>query len=243
MGMHSFGERGARGPTMRPFPSILLSVALGSFVAIHAGCAGHIARSQPQVRPVEARVLIGRLVPAQVPDRAGWAADIHAAFVALGIDANTSNVCAVVAVTEQESTFRANPTVAGLNRIVRDEIFRRAEQARVPALLVRAALELHSGDGRTYAARMEAAKTEKELSDAFVDFIGMVPLGQTLFANRNPIRTGGPMQVSIEFAEQQTRLERYPYSMEKTVRDEVCRVMEGGREAFERRWKRLGREV
>ncbi|MDA8119655.1 MAG: hypothetical protein M0Z85_06295, partial [Gammaproteobacteria bacterium] len=30
---------------------------------------------------------------------------------------------------------------------------------------------------------------------------------------------------------------------EKAVRDEVCRVMEGGREAFSRRWKRLGREV
>ena len=30
---------------------------------------------------------------------------------------------------------------------------------------------------------------------------------------------------------------------EKAVREEVCRVMEGGREAFSRRWARLGREV
>ena len=30
---------------------------------------------------------------------------------------------------------------------------------------------------------------------------------------------------------------------EKAVREEVCRVMEGGRDAFERRWKRLGREI
>jgi len=30
---------------------------------------------------------------------------------------------------------------------------------------------------------------------------------------------------------------------EKALRDEVCRVMEGGREAFERRWKRLGKKV
>lgn len=30
---------------------------------------------------------------------------------------------------------------------------------------------------------------------------------------------------------------------EKAVREEVCRVMEGGREAFTRRWKRLGKEV
>lgn len=30
---------------------------------------------------------------------------------------------------------------------------------------------------------------------------------------------------------------------DKAVRDEVCRVMEGGLDAFERRWKRLGREI
>lgn len=30
---------------------------------------------------------------------------------------------------------------------------------------------------------------------------------------------------------------------QKSVREEVCRVMEGGREAFSRRWARLGREV
>jgi hypothetical protein len=27
------------------------------------------------------------------------------------------------------------------------------------------------------------------------------------------------------------------------VRDEVCQVMEGGRDAFEQRWARLGREI
>ena len=30
---------------------------------------------------------------------------------------------------------------------------------------------------------------------------------------------------------------------EEAVRGEVCRVMEGGREAFSRRWARLGREI
>jgi len=30
---------------------------------------------------------------------------------------------------------------------------------------------------------------------------------------------------------------------EQRVRDEVCRIMEGGREAFSRRWARLGREA
>jgi energy-coupling factor transporter ATP-binding protein EcfA2 len=30
---------------------------------------------------------------------------------------------------------------------------------------------------------------------------------------------------------------------DKQVREEVCRVMEGGREAFASRWKRLGKEI
>ncbi len=43
---------------------------------------------------------------------------------------------------------------------------------------------------------------------------------------------GGQCKVTVPGALQQ-----------KTVRDEVCRVMEGGREAFARRWERLGREI
>jgi hypothetical protein len=30
---------------------------------------------------------------------------------------------------------------------------------------------------------------------------------------------------------------------EKALRDEVCRVMEGGRDAFEQRYRRLGKEL
>ena len=33
----------------------------------------------------------------------------------------------------------------------------------------------------------------------------MVPMGRTLFGGFNPVHTGGPMQVSIDFAEQQAR--------------------------------------
>ena len=49
--------------------------------------------------------------------------------------------------------------------------------------------------------------------------ISMVPMGQTLFGSLNPVRTGGPMQVSIAFAEQHTK--GYPWKMDGTVRQEV----------------------
>ncbi len=49
----------------------------------------------------------------------------------------------------------------------------------------------------------------------------MVPMGKTFLASRNPIRTGGPMQVSIAFAEGQTASNRYPYPIAHSIRHEV----------------------
>ena len=115
--------------------------------------------------------------------------------------AERGGACAVLAVTEQESSFRADPAVPNLGKIAREEIDRRAERLGVPGLAVGLALRLRSPDGTTYAERIDAAKTEKQLSEIFEDFIGMVPLGKRLFAGYNPVRTGGPMQVSIAFAE------------------------------------------
>jgi len=53
------------------------------------------------------------------------------------------------------------------------------------------------------------------------DLIGSVPLGKQLFANANPVRTGGPMQVSIAFAEQHAKDHAYPYPIGSSIRDEV----------------------
>ena len=175
----------------------------------------------PEPTPAESRAQIARLLPPQTPDRAGWATDIYAAFAALRIAPSIDNACAVMAVTEQESTFRADPSVPGLAAITWREIDRRAESAGVPSLAVRAALLLPSPNGRTYSARIDAARTEKELSDIFEDVIGMVPLGKSLFGGYNPVRTGGPMQVSVTFAEQQAAARPYPYPVAGNLRHEV----------------------
>ena len=173
------------------------------------------------MRPEDVRARIAALLPTSVPDRAGWAVDVYAAFDALRIEPSIANVCAVLAITEQESTYRADPAVPGLGRIAREEIDRRAERAGVPRLLVQAALQLRSPDSRTYSERIDAAKTEKELSDLFEDFIAQVPLGQRFFAGYNPVRTGGPMQVSIEFSESHIKARSYPYRVTGSIRDEV----------------------
>lgn len=173
------------------------------------------------MRPAEVRSQIASLIPPAVPDREGWAVDIYAAFAALGIAPTPPNLCAVLAVTEQESSFRADPAVPDLGRIARAEIDRRAERIGVPAFAVDLALGLRSPDGRSYGDRIASVKTERELSAIFEDFIGMVPLGKRLFADLNPVRTGGPMQVSIAFAEAQERQRGYPYPVDGSIRHEV----------------------
>ena len=158
-------------------------------------------------------------MPADIPDREGWATDIYAAFSAQDIAPTTQNLCAVLAVAEQESTFQADPPVPGLPKIARGEIDRRASSLHVPGFLVDAALRIHSPDGRSYAERLANVHTERELSAVFEDFIGMVPMGQRLFDGLNPVHTAGPMQVSIDFAEAHAK--DYPYSLEGSIRHEV----------------------
>ncbi|WP_028630493.1 DUF1615 domain-containing protein [Metapseudomonas resinovorans] len=174
---------------------------------------------EPVLRPAEVRAKVVRLMPSSVADRQGWAADIQAAFAAQDIPPTNSNLCAVLAVTEQESTYQVDPQVPGLAKIARQEIQRRASRVHVPAFLVSSALKLDSPNGKTYEQRLSRVRTEKELSVIFDDFIGMVPLGQKLFGNFNPVHTGGPMQVSIAFAE--ANAQGYPYPVKGSIRQEV----------------------
>ena len=207
---------------MNVFCRLLTVVALAG-AALLAGCAV-TEPAAPEARgasPSEVRAQIVQLMPASMRDRSGWAVDIYAAFSALRIEPSLSNVCSVLAVTEQESTYRVDPPVPRLGAIAWEEIDRRADKAGIPKLLVHAALRITSTDGRSYAERIDAAKTEKHLSDLFQDFIGRVPMGQRLFVNYNPVRTGGPMQVSIDFAERHAREKPYPYPLAGSVRDEV----------------------
>lgn len=191
--------------------SMLLLAAL-------AGCSTR-APEAPTRSVDEVRSELRTLLPPKLADRDGWARDIAVAFSAQGLDASRGNLCAALAVTEQESSFRADPVVPGLAGMARQEIERRMAALPVPGFLVEAALDLESPTGRTYRQRLAQVRTERQLSEVFEDFIGMVPMGRRLFAGLNPVRTGGPMQVSIAFAESHAR--DYPYPVEDSIRAEV----------------------
>ena len=171
--------------------------------------------------PLLGPALIAPLLPPRVADRQGWAEDLSAAMNALGVEASAENVCAVIAVTEQESDFRVDPAVPGLPALARRELERRRERAGVPKLVVESALRLASSDGRSYDARLDAARTERQLSDLFEDMAARLPLGKALIAEHNPVRSGGPMQVSIAFAHLHAESRGYPFKPAGSVREEV----------------------
>jgi hypothetical protein len=158
-------------------------------VALLAGCASPGGVAEPSgMGPTEARAAIVRLLPPNTDDRAGWAVDVYAALATLELLATAQNICAVLAVTEQGSGFRADPALPGLAAIAWKAIDRRADPACVPKFAVLTAL---------------------------------APPGKTFFAGQNPVRTGGPMQVSIAFAEAYAQARPYPYPVRESVRREV----------------------
>jgi hypothetical protein len=163
------------------------SIWLGALLLL-AGCAGQQPAATPPLSSTDARALIEQSLPRSVADRNGWSSDIYQAFSVLTVTPDRENICAVVAVIEQESGFRVDPVIPGLGAIARREI---------------------------------ASRAEKDLSDVFEDFIATVPMGKTLFAERNPIRTRGPMQVNVAFAEQFSSAAPYPYPVKSSIADEL----------------------
>ena len=175
----------------------------------------------PPPSPSQVRAQLVRLLPATLTDRQGWASDIQAAFASLQIRPVTPNLCATLAVIEQESGFSPDPVVPGLARIARGEIERRAQRIGVPRFVVGAALAFKSPNGIAYDQRIAAVRTEQDLDRIYEDFIGSVPLGRRLLGGANPVHTGGPMQVSIRFAEEHARVMAYPYPVAVSMRQEV----------------------
>jgi hypothetical protein len=194
----------------------LLALAL-----LLGGCIAERETGPSPSSTLEAYRTIDRTLPPKLADRDGWTRDIYDGFMALGLDITQQNACAVAAVIAQESGFQVDPVVPGLGRIAWAEIDRRAQHALIPTSLVHGVLTLSSPSGKSYGERIDAARTEKDLSDVYEDFIASVPLGRTLFESRNPIRTRGPMQVNVAFADRFNAKRPYPYPIKVSVDDEL----------------------
>src|SRR5262249_32957948 len=150
---------------LTPAPPLLRQVAHAAILALtlfFAGCASERATT-PTISESDARALIREALPSTVADKDGWTEDIYTSFTTQRLQPTRENVCAVVAVIAQESSFQVNPVVPGMSAIAWKEIRSRSEHASVPWMLVQAALELKSSTGLSYADRIDRARTEKDL--------------------------------------------------------------------------------
>jgi hypothetical protein len=204
-------EPASQGDTRKPGSAAITGPAITKPAALPK------AKTPRAPASMQSRIVL--LLPARTVDRNGWAQDVVTALAKQELAVTDENVCSVLAVVEQESTFQADPVVPGLGKIAWQEINARAGKLLIPEFMVRTALSIDSPTGKSYAERIDKLRTEREMSEIFEDMIGEVPMGKTLFGKMNPVRTGGPMQVSIAFAEANAR--GYPYPVKDSIRHEV----------------------
>jgi hypothetical protein len=98
---------------------------------------------------------------------------------------------------------------------------KKLDRYMIPSAVLEVALTRRSANGQTYGERIAKLRTEQELSLLYEDMIDELPQGKRLLGGMNPVRTGGPMQVSVGFASETMRERRYPWRNAGTPREEV----------------------
>ena len=163
-----------------------------------------------------------RILPNRKQDKDSWANDMHKVFDKLSIPATTQNVCTVTAIIDQESNFSADPAVPNLGASSLAELEQRLE-AKLGATLAgvfRQMLTARPSPEDNFAKRMQEVKTERELDELyrtmFTYFADNYKVGRlNNFAKSlnsgidemlNPINTLGSMQVHIDYAKSNRRL-------------------------------------
>ena len=175
----------------------------------------------PPVAPPGPRALsaveVRALLPEDLPDAEGWARDLRAAFAAARVPADLEHVCGAVAILQQESGFQVDPPVPGLAEMVQTRLdalasnFGAPGQSAVRGLLA----EKKPGDRKTFAQRLRALHTERDLDLLFRDMLAAAhakhPVAYRAAAlldgifrkarleDLNPVGTAGSMQVSARW--------------------------------------------
>ncbi len=214
-------------PVATPFPLLSQQDGLAEPASAPVATTPVITPSiPPSVAPPKKATLppaqlLDKLLPTYVKPRSGWRDDIVNAIGALQLPPTAENFCAVIAVIEQESTFQADPVVPGLPAIVWNKIEEKVAGYHIPLPLVKAALLKPSPTGESYKSRIDSLRTERQMNDLFEDMAAEagklgLPVGM-----KNPIRTAGTMQVSVDFAQGHIRAWPYPYRYQGSLRDEV----------------------
>lgn len=164
---------------------------------------------------------VASLIPKRVSDRQGWASDIIAVYDKLKLPIEPVNICTTIAIIDQESNFVADPTVANLGEVSLKALNDKLDDklGKTLAGYFRTMLDKHPTPDKSFAKRIKAVKTERQLDELFREMfayfaktykVGAVNDTAKLLNNGideklNPITTLGSMQVHIDYAKDHRR--------------------------------------
>lgn len=152
-----------------------------------------------------------------------WANDLLAVLKEHGLDQSRENICAVIAIADQESGFVANPAIPNLGKISEQAVIAKLKKFSVLGDGAVLFLNKFPNTSDSFMQRIRKAKTERDLDLAYRDLIGGLKqyaqqyklnwLVDNRFANsfiesNNEINTIGSMQVAVSFAVQFEREKR-----------------------------------
>jgi Protein of unknown function (DUF1615) len=207
----------------------------GALLALLALCHMAFAAEVPELsQPEVAKLIVA--AEKDVKEPRGWATDLLDGMQLNGLPARRENICAAIAIIDQESSFVADPPVTGLGKI--SEAALRAKLDKVPVLgrLALHFLEITPSKSDNYLARIRSARTERDLDLTYramvADAAKQSSLGVIVnsgllnkqIEGRNEIDTIGSMQVSVDFALDVAKRRRWlPMSLYDVyaVRDEL----------------------
>jgi Protein of unknown function (DUF1615) len=147
-----------------------------------------------------------------VSDPRGWAIDLLDVLHVHDLLASKENICAVIAIVDQESNFVADPPVRGLGAISEKAIRDKLGAIPIAGRIALNFLETTPSKTNSYMQRIRNAKTERDLDMTYralvddagrrssLDVFANSGLLNTLIESRNDIDTVGSMQVSVNFA-------------------------------------------
>ncbi|AKQ69298.1 putative lipoprotein [Myxococcus hansupus] len=179
-----------------------------------AGAASPPIPPQPRLSASQ----VAKLMPPKLANREGWARDVLAALEVEDLVPSPPAVCSVLAVIEQESGYKEDPAVPGLPRMVRTRLEEHADKlGPLGRKVLTSVLEGKAkGSTKTFDARLNALRTERDLDRLFRDMLAyyedgypgafkVVDFTSGLFASGrlhefNPVTTAGSMQVSVRYA-------------------------------------------
>jgi len=185
--------------------------------------------------PGEIYLLVKSARPSvQNPD--GWAMDLEDVFKSQSLPLTRENICSAIAVIDQESNFNPNPGVAGLGKLAEKTLRAKFDRFPIVGRMGISFLDTHPKGQISYLQRIRAAKTERDLDLTYRALINdmssasnmslLVQSGllNRMIEERNDISTVGSMQVSVKFALDEAKHNRYlpmTLSDDYTVRDEL----------------------